>query len=147
MAIRPLDPPPVILTSKKREAKLEYQRQKEDAFNKLPPEEQAKILARREKRQRGTPQGLLKRIVAQLAIDDNRYEEGANDAIMAELTANGVTGLVLNAIRTQGDRRKGRLQGEGQEATVRIGARAVRVFMKCKTGELVESWNADKLIR
>ena len=44
-------------------------------------------------------------------------------------------------------RRKDRLKGEGQETTVRIGARAVRVFMKCKTGALVESWNVEKLIR
>ena len=44
-------------------------------------------------------------------------------------------------------RRKGRLKGEGQEATVRIGARAVRVFMKCQTGALVVSWNAERLVR
>ena len=66
---------------------------------------------------------------------------------MAELTAEGVTDLILNAIRTQRERLKTRPQGEGQEAIVRVGARAVRVFRRCKTGALVESWNADKLIR
>ena len=144
MAIRPPDPPPVILDPKRQKAKIEYQRQKEDAFNALPPEEQAKILAKREKRQRGTPQGLLKRIVARLAEDEKRTD---TDAIMAELTAEGITDLILNAIRTQNERRKGRAQGEGQEAIVRIGAQAVRVFRQCKTGALVESWNADRLIR
>ena len=144
MAIRPPDPPPVILDTRRQKAKVEYQRQKEDAFNKLPPEEQAKILARREKRQRGTPQGLLKRIVARLASEDNRSDL---DAIMAELTAEGVTDLILNAIRTQRERLKTRPQGEGQEAIVRVGARAVRVSRRCKTGALVESWNAERFIR
>ena len=143
MAIRPPDPPPVILDTKRQKAKIEYQRKKEDAFNALPPEEQQKVLAKREKRQRGTPQGLLKRIVARLV------EEGGGDAdaIMAELTAEGVTDLILNAIRTQEERRGGRAQGEGQEAIVRVGAKAVKVFRQCKTGALVESWNADRLIR
>ena len=144
MAIRPPDPPPVLLDSRRQKAKLEYQRQKEDAFNKLPPEEQQKILAKREKRQRGTPQGLLKRIVARLAEEDKRTD---TDAIMAELTAEGITDLILNSIRTQNERRKGRAQGEGQEAIVRVGAQAVRVFRKCNTGAVVESWNAERLIR
>lgn len=144
MAIRPPDPPPTILDARRQKARLEYQRQKEDAFNKLPPEEQAKVLAKREKRQRGTPQGLLKRIVARLAEEEKREDV---DALMAELTSEGVTDLILNSIRTQNERRKGRAQGESQDAIVRVGAQAVRVFRLCKTGALVESWNAERLIR
>ena len=66
---------------------------------------------------------------------------------MAELTAEGITDLILNSIRTQNERRKGRAQGEGQEAIVRVGAQAVKVFRKCNTGAVVESWNAERLIR
>lgn len=144
MAIRPPDPPPTILDLKRQKAKIEYQRQKEDAFNKLSPEEQAKVLAKREKRQRGTPQGLLKRIVEAIAAEDGHADK---DALMASLTAEGVTDLVLNAIRTQRERHKTRLQGEGQRALVRVGAKAVRVLRRCKTGELVAGWNEGRLVR
>jgi len=145
MAIRPPDPPPVIYTGKKLAAKLEYQRKKEDAFNKLSPEEKAKVLAERERRQRGTPQGLLKRIVARLAQEDGKDV----DAVMSELTAEGITDLVINAIRTHNDRRKtkGNPDPIGQEVIVRLGTKAVRAFHKCKTGEVVASWNEGRIVR
>lgn len=138
MAIRPPDPPPVMLTPKQQEAKLERQRQKEDEFNKLSKEDQEKELAKREHRRRGTPEGLLKRIVIQLSLEDNRIEE--RDAIMAELTASGVTDLILNAIRTRRDRTTHGFCDFQQEAIVRLGCKAVRIFTKYKTAEAVEAW-------
>lgn len=138
MAIRPPDPTPPILSPKQQEARMEYQRQKIDAFNKLPKEEQEKIIAKREHRLRGRPERLLQRIIAQIAIEDNRF--GETDLITAELTAAGVTDLVLNAIRTRRDRCVAGFCDEQQEAIIRLGVKAVRVLLKCKTAEAVESW-------
>ena len=147
MAIRPPDPPPVVLSDKQREAKLEYARKKKDAFDKLPPEEQAKVLAREARRAAGSPQGMMKRIVEGYAAAQGRTDL---DAVMAELTGEGVTDLVLNAIRTRGVRRtSGKITPcqAIQEAIVRVGIQAVEVMRRCKTGELVAGWNAERLVR
>lgn len=146
MAIRPPDPPPKILTGKKLGEKLERERQKKDAFDKLPPEEKFKVLQRREKHEAGTPQGLLKRIVERLVLEDKLP---GVDSLMGDLTGEGVTDLILNAIRTQNDRRKGSKHPDpsAQDSIVRYGTRAVRVFRQCKTGQLVDSWGVGKVIR
>ena len=144
-AVRPPDPVPPVLSTKQREAKEEYQRKKIDAFNKLPPEEQAKVLARKASRERGTPQGLLKEMVYTLAITDGRI--GEQDSIMAELTAAGITSLILNALRVRRDRCKGKCPKPLQEFLLRIGPKAIDVFRMCNTGEVFASWHEDMVLR
>lgn len=144
-AVRPPDPVPPVLTTKQREAKEEYQRKKIDEFNAMSPEEQAKVLARKASRERGTPQGLLKEIVLALAREDGRT--GEEDAIMAELTALGITELILNALRVRRDRCAGKCPKPLQEFLIRLGPQAVRVFRQCNTGEVFESWHEEMVVR
>ena len=134
MAIRPPDPIPPLLTPKQQELRLEYQRKKLDAFNKLSPEEQAKVIAKREHRARNTPEGLLKRIVTAYAAEEGRDRE----EVFAELRDRGIVDLVISGLKMR--RMKRPIGAVVGKALVKHGVRAVRIFIRCNTGEVIDSW-------
>jgi len=137
MAIRPPDPLPPLLTPRQQEARLEYQRKKLDAFNKLTTEEQEKALARREHRNRNKPEGIVKRIVGIYALGEGRTA----DEVHAELVAEGVVDLLVNALKTRRDASKtGKFFDEQSKMYERIGPEAIRLLRQCRTGEAVAAW-------
>jgi len=137
MAIRPPDPIPPMLTPKQQEARLEYQRKKIDEFNKLTPEEQAAVLAKREHRNRNKPEGIVKGMVAAYAKEEGK----PSDAAHAELVADGIVDLLLNALKTRKDASSnGQFVDEQRVMYERIGPAAIRLLKRCRTGEAVAAW-------
>ena len=134
MAIRPPEPPPPMVDLKRQKQREEYQRKKIDAFNALPPEEQEKILAKRNHRQRNRPERVARRIVEAYAASEGRA--GEVDAIVEELTLNGVFGLILNGLKTRKDTINGSHFMDAQAAMlVHIGAKAVGLLKAYRLGE------------
>lgn len=144
MAIRPPDPVPPMLTPKQQEARLEYQRKKLDAFNKLPKEEQERILARKKHRERNRPERIAKRILAAYAQEEGRPVED----VLIELQGVGIFDLIVNGIRTRKEAAKATQIVDAQAKFYeRIGPKAIRLLKRCRTGEAVEARDAEKLIR
>ena len=133
-----------MLTPKQQEQRLEYRRKKIDAFNKLPPEEQERILAKKEHRERNRPERIAKRILAAYAQDEGRPVED----VLAELQGGGIFDLIVNGIRTRKEASKATQIVDAQAKFYeRIGPKAIRLLKRCRTGEAVEARDADKLIR
>ncbi len=144
MAIRPPAPVPPMLTPKQQEQRLEYQRKKIDAFNALPPEEQERILKRKEHRERNRPERIVRRIIAAYAAEEGRAAEDA----LVEIQGCGVFDLVVNGIKTRKEAAKATQINDAQAKFYeRIGPKVIRLLKRCRTGEAVEARDADKLIR
>ena len=65
---------------------------------------------------------------------------------MAELTASGITELILIALRVRRDWCAGKCPKPLQELLIRLGPQAVRVFRQCNTGEVFESWHEEMVV-
>lgn len=134
MAIRPPEPIPAMPDIRRQKAREEYQKKKLDKFYALPIEEQEKILAKRAHRQRNRPERVARRIVEAYAAAEGRMAEV--DAIVEELTANGVFELILNGLKTRKDMISGSHFMDSQaEMLVRIGAKAVGLLKAYRLGE------------
>lgn len=146
MAIRPPEPPPPMPDIRRQKAREEYRRKKIDEFNALPPEEQAAIIAKREHRQRNRPERVARRIVEAYAAEEGRT--GDVDVLVEELTANGVFGLLLNALKTRSDMNSASHFSDAQAAMlVRLGAKAIRLLKAYRMGESWDIWQSEMLVR
>ena len=146
MAIRPPDPVKPLLTPKQQEQRLEYRRKKIDAFNKLPPEEQERVLAKKAHRERNRPERIVERIVHLYALGEGRPQEV--DAVYAELQSAGVVDLLVNGLKTRREASSATATSD-QTASMyeRIGPKVIRLLLRCRTGEAIEARDAEKLIR
>ena len=144
MAIRPPAPVPPMLTPKQQEQRLEYRRKKLDAFNKLPPEEQEKILAKKRHRERNHPEQIARRIIAAYAAEEGRTVED----VLVEVQQCGIFDLLLNGLKTRREAASGTTTtDETSKMYERIGPKAIRLLKRCRTGEAIEARDAAKFIR